>query len=218
MFFTLLSHLQLADSTFCLLQNPGTLLKSFGPSRKSSFSYFSKNTYVTDLTHSVFVVSLVCTFHTEQRSLYLSTDTVSHLKLLYKSNYLRIMNPNKTCNIKLVHLLSVTQRPPSCQLSFQRRFSQTIYTGSEMKKSSSQEQKIASDDDPLSPWRAAKPRKPLRDLADAQDSPKGRRQEQENESPPNSSHKESTRLESGLRGVGGMDLSQVVGHYHSFQA
>ena len=128
------------------------------------------------------------------------------------------MNPNKTCNIKLVHLLSVTQRPPSCQLSFQRRCHKQFYTGSKMKKSSSQEQKMASDDDPLSPWRAAKPRKPLRDLADAQDSPKGRRQEQENESPPNSSHKESTRLESGLRGVGSLDLSQVVGHCHSFQA
>ena len=93
---------------------------------------------------------------------------------------------------------------------------QTIYTGSDMKKSSSQELKMASDEDPLSPWRAAKPRKPLRDLADVQDSPKGRRQEQENESPPNSSHIESTRLESGLRGVGGLDLSQVVGHCHSF--
>jgi len=80
-----------------------------------------------------------------------------------------------------------------------------------MKKSSIQEQKMAPDEDPLSPWRAAKPRKPLRDLADAQDSPKGRRQEQENESPPNSSHKESTRLESGLRGVGGLDLSQAPG-------
>ena len=103
-------------------------------------------------------------------------------------------------------------------VEFSEEAPQTNYTGSEMKKSSSQEQKMPSDDDPLSPWRAAKPRKPLRDLADAQDSPKGRRQEQENESPPNSSHKESTRLESGLRGVGGMDLSQVVGHYHSFQA
>ena len=103
-------------------------------------------------------------------------------------------------------------------VEFSEEVSQTNYTGSKMKKSSSQEQKMAPDEDPLSPWRAAKPRKPLRDLADAQGSPKGRRQEQENESPPNSSHKESTRLESGLRGVGGMDLSQVVGHYHSFQA
>ena len=101
-------------------------------------------------------------------------------------------------------------------VEFSEEVSQTNYTGSEMKKSSSQEQKMASDDDPLSPWRAAKPRKPLRDLADAQDSPKGRRQEQENESPPNSSHKESTRLESGLRGVGSLDLSQVVGHCYSF--
>ena len=98
-------------------------------------------------------------------------------------------------------------------VEFSEEGPQTNYTGSEMKKPSSQEQK---DEDPLSPWRAAKPRKPLRDLADAQDSPKGRRQEQENESPPNSSHKESTRLESGHRGVGGLDLSQVVGHCHSF--
>merc|ERR1712055_801002 len=61
------------------------------------------------LTHSVFVV-FSCTFHTEQRSLYPSIDTVSHLKLLYKSNYLSIMNPNKNCNIYAVPLLIVTSR------------------------------------------------------------------------------------------------------------
>ena len=60
----------------------------------------------------------------------------------------------------------------------------------------------------ISPWRAAKPRKPLRDIAGDPESPKtlaGGNQE----SPPNSLHKESTRLESGLRGEGGLDLSQV---------
>ena len=117
----------------------------------------------------------------------------------------------KTCTLITSHTETTIM-----SVEFSEEVPQTIYTGSEMKKSSSQEQKMAPDEDPLSPWRAAKPRKPLRDLADAQDSPKGRRQEQENESPPNSSHKESTRLESGLRGVGGLDLSQVVGHCHSF--
>ena len=61
----------------------------------------------------------------------------------------------------------------------------------------------------ISPWRAAKPRRPLRDIAGDPESPKtlgGVNQE----SPPNSSHKESTRLESGLRGEGGLDLSQVL--------
>jgi len=60
-------------------------------------------------------------------------------------------------------------------------------------------------EDPLSPWRAAKPRRSLRDIAGEPESP---RTLAENESPPNSSHKESTRLESGLRGAGGLDLSQ----------
>ena len=59
----------------------------------------------------------------------------------------------------------------------------------------------------VSPWRAAKPRKPLRDIAGEPESPKTLGVN--NESPPNSSHKESTRLESGLRGEGGLDLSQV---------
>ena len=62
-----------------------------------------------------------------------------------------------------------------------------------------------SGEDPLSPWRAAKPRRSLRDIAGEPESPKTLA---ENESPPNSSHKESTRLECGLRGAAGLDLSQ----------
>jgi len=63
-----------------------------------------------------------------------------------------------------------------------------------------------SGEDPLSPWRAAKPRRSLRDIAGEPESPKTLAEN--DESPPNSSHKESTRLESGLRGAGGLDLSQ----------
>ena len=67
------------------------------------------------------------------------------------------------------------------------------------------DQDLKAPDDPLSPWRAAKPRRSLRDIAGEPESPKAL--VGNNESPPNSSHKESTRLESGLRGAGGLDLS-----------
>jgi len=76
-----------------------------------------------------------------------------------------------------------------------------------MQKRSDQDQKAPpAGDNLVSPWRAAKPRKPLRDIAGEPESPKTLGVN--NESPPNSSHKESTRLESGLRGEGGLDLSQ----------
>ena len=67
------------------------------------------------------------------------------------------------------------------------------------------DQDLKAPEDPLSPWRAAKPRRSLRDIAGEPESPKALAGN--NESPPNSSHKESTRLESGLRGAGGLDLS-----------
>ena len=75
-----------------------------------------------------------------------------------------------------------------------------------MQKRSDQDH-LKAPEDPLSPWRAAKPRRSLRDIAGEPESPKAL-VVGNNESPPNSSHKESTRLESGLRrGAGGLDLS-----------
>ena len=56
----------------------------------------------------------------------------------------------------------------------------------------------------VSPWRAAKPRRPLRDIP-APDTP----EPPQSNSPPNSCNKESTRLGSGVKGSpGGLDLSQ----------
>ena len=57
----------------------------------------------------------------------------------------------------------------------------------------------------VSPWRAAKPRRPLRDIP-APDTPEPVR----TDSPPNSCNKESTRLGSGVRGSPGsqLDLSE----------
>lgn len=76
-----------------------------------------------------------------------------------------------------------------------------------MQKRSDQDNKATpSGENLVSPWRAAKPRRSLRDIAGEPESPKTLGVN--NESPPNSSHKESTRLESGLRGEGGLDLSQ----------
>ena len=81
-----------------------------------------------------------------------------------------------------------------------------------MQRGSGQDPKAPpSGEDAVSPWRAAKPRRPLRDIAGEPESPMARLEN--DESPPNSSHKESTRLESGLRGAGGadLDMSQVDG-------
>jgi len=71
-----------------------------------------------------------------------------------------------------------------------------------MQKRSDQDHKKAppTGENLVSPWRAAKPRRSLRDIAGEPESPKTLGVN--NESPPNSSHKESTRLE------GGLDLSQ----------